>query len=339
MNFALAVAWLVICGIVAGAIAPAEPNGGFKDSAAAIAFIGLVAVAIERGIEGMFAVLSSRLGQWWPLSVVKAEFDTFERQTGEVLGSVTTRTLEELRATQEALSAGDRRIGEIQRLIDEVDAARVRLQAQFDDATAKLVPGSDRLARVGEISTAMSATLHRVHATAVQSTTEAQGLLRTAGDITDRASMIIASFQDNPARRVASLVIGAGLGMLIAGGVGLNVFVATLGAPADPNPAIPAFVAGSFGVILTGLLIGLGSAPTHEVVKSLQAYKVNRTGPVAVANIAPGTGTGAGTIPGVVQEGVITEGVIQEAFGAGAGARAGLGAPAQLNVRHVRSTS
>jgi hypothetical protein len=29
---------------------------------------------------------------------------------------------------------------------------------------------------------------------------------------------------------------------------------------------------------LTGIVIGLGSAPTHEVVKALQAYKTNRQG-------------------------------------------------------------
>ena len=298
------VAWLVVCGAIAGLIAPRTPNTGFKDSASVLAFVSLAAVAIERGIEGFFAVMASRLGQWWPLAVVRAEFDVFEAQTKCVVGPIAEQGDHGAEDGQRPRGQ-ERRAGQDDRMtIDDLDALQRRLAAQLEDATTKLVPGSERLARVGEIGTAMSASLRQAHALSDQATAEAQKLLEEAGDLTDRASMLIASFTDNPARRITSLVLGAGLGMLVAGGVGLNLFIATLGSPLDPDATIPALLAGAMGVALTGVIIGLGSAPTHEVVKSLQAYKDGRAGPVPVATVPNGTRAAAT----LIQEGDVLEG-------------------------------
>jgi len=85
--------WLVVSAIVAGLIAPHTPNTGFPDSAAVLAFISLVAVSIERGIEGFFAVMAGPFGQWWPLNVVRDEFDRFEQQTNSLLTGVVAETL------------------------------------------------------------------------------------------------------------------------------------------------------------------------------------------------------------------------------------------------------
>jgi hypothetical protein len=321
------IAWLVVCGAIAGLIAPRIPNTGFKDSASVLAFVSLSAVAIERGIEGFFAVMASRLGQWWPLAVVRAEFDTFEAETKRVVGPIADEAIKELKAAKALEGKSAEQVKAIDKAIDDLDALQRRLAAQLADATTKLVPGSERLARVGEIGTAMSASLHRAHALSDRATTGAERLLEEAGDVADRASMLIASFTDNPARRITSLVLGAGLGMLVAGGVGINLFIATLGSPLDPNATIPSLLAGALGVALTGVIIGLGSAPTHEVVKSLQAYKDGRAGPIQVATVT----TGAGVVPSVVQEGVVLEG-----FGGAPGG----GVPSvAINVRNVRRTS
>ena len=49
MLVAIALAiWLVVCVVIAGLIAPKTPNTGFADAAGVLAFISLVAVAIER---------------------------------------------------------------------------------------------------------------------------------------------------------------------------------------------------------------------------------------------------------------------------------------------------
>jgi len=315
--------WLVVSAIVAGLIAPQKPNTGFPDSAAVLAFISLVAVSIERGIEGFFAVMAGPFGQWWPLNVVRDEFDRFEQQTNGLLTGVVAETLEGLKAAKEAAAGDAMAVAAIQVAIDDVVREHARLSAQFEDVRQKLPKGSSRLARVSEINASLSMTLHQAQGVATEATTEAQRLLREAGDVADRASLVIASFQDNPARRVASLAIGAGLGMLVAGGVGLNVFAATLGTGAAAG-SLAAFLTGTLGVVVTGTVIGLGSAPTHELVKSLQTYKEARTPPDAVATVAGGGG------PGPVS--------LEEARAPG-GTAVVVGRPMRMRIREVRQTS
>src|SRR5689334_9245583 len=168
------VVWLVVCGVIAGLIAPHTPNSGFKDSASVLAFVSLVAVAIERGIEGFFALMASRLGQWWPLAVVRKQFDIFEAQTQLVVGPIARKAIDELKAAKALEGKSAEQVKAIDGAIDDLDALQRRLAAQLNDATTKLVPGSERLARVGEIGTAMSTSLHRAHALSDQATTGAE---------------------------------------------------------------------------------------------------------------------------------------------------------------------
>ena len=188
------------------------------------------------------------------------------------------------------------------------------------------MPGSARLARVGEINTAMTTFLHGIHTQSLTYTAGAQGLLATTGEAADRASAIIASFQDNPARRLAALVLGASIGVLVAAGVGLNLFAATLVGPDGSTSDLPRLVAGTFGVLLTGVVIGLGSAPTHEVVKSLQTYKDSRTAPSSVTTMVT-------DMSGFAAAGADPAGGDEAVFGQGATAPT-----AVLRARNVRRT-
>ena len=314
------------CAAVAWFVAPANANLGFKDSAGVLAFISLAAVAIERCIEGFFGLMAGRFGEWWPLKAVKLEFDTFEARTNETLGPVVQQTIAELTAAKDLAGQSQDEVTRIQGLIDQVDAEQRRLSGRLEDATTKLVPGSARLARVGEINTAMTTFLHGIHTQSLTYTAGAQGLLATTGEAADRASAIIASFQDNPARRLAALVLGASIGVLVAAGVGLNVFAATLVGPDGSTNDLPRLVAGTFGVLLTGVVIGLGSAPTHEVVKSLQTYKDSRTAPSSVTTMVT-------DMSGFAAAGADPAGGDEAVFGQGATAPT-----AVLRARNVRRT-
>jgi hypothetical protein len=316
---------LVACGLIGAFIAPEVPNTGFKDAASVLAFVSLAAVAIERSIEGGFSAMSGRFGEWWPLRAVRAEFDTFEASTNRVLGPVTKDTLDQLAAAKQVALAAGADVASIQGLIDGVTREQARLAQQLDDVQKKLPPGSARLARLGEINTAMATTLHDAHQLSAQATTGAQAALREASDLAERASLIISSFGDNPARRMAALLLGASLGMLIAAGIGLNLFAATLAPPAGAAD-LAGLLAGKVGVVLTGIVIGLGSAPTHEVVKSLQAYKEARSGSVAVPTMT----TGSSPSPQVVDEAAIPGGF---------GASASSGTTAVYRVSNVRRSS
>jgi hypothetical protein len=293
--------------VVAALVAPPKANRGFADAASVLAFISLAAVAIERSIEGMYTVFSGRLGQWWPLKLVRAEFDTFESHTDDLLGPILQATLEGLDIARDAATTGSADALALQGQIDEITTQGLRLKTQFDDVRQKLVPGSDRLARVGEINAQITGALRQAQAVTTSATQDAREALRVASDGAERAALIISSIQDNPARRLASLALGASLGMLVAGVAGLNLFAATLVSDSTGPSALPPLVAGGFGIVLTGIVIGLGSAPTHEVVKSLQAYKETRTGGDLVMSAgAP--------VPGTISE-VVTE----AAFGDGGG--------------------
>jgi hypothetical protein len=84
------------------------------------------------------------------------------------------------------------------------------------------------------------------------------------------------SLNDNPGRRIISIYVGMLLGVAVAVVLALDVFNATLGTVLQS--AIPGWADHSFkwGVVVTGLVMGLGSNPTHELIKALQTYKQNQ---------------------------------------------------------------
>ena len=284
------------CAVIAYLIRPSESNAGFKDAASVLAFVSLAAVTIERIIEGVFALLAGPLGEWWPFALAKNEFDRFEAQTNGLLKDVVQKTIDELEA---AKAAGNKTQDEIERIdgvIAKVTADQARLAERYTEVTKKLAPGSARLGRVSEINTEITKKLSAVHAAEGRYVTQAQGLITAATETADRASLILSSLKDNPARRIASLVLGTSLGMVVAGAVGMNLFAATLVTAAGDKSSLPSIVAGSAGILLTGIIIGLGSAPTHEVIKSLQADRDGRTSPDQVTTAPTRTTTETGIV-------------------------------------------
>jgi hypothetical protein len=79
----------------------------------------------------------------------------------------------------------------------------------------------------------------------------------------------LGTFKDNPGRRLLSIQIGLLAGLFVAAVGGLDVIagVQNQGATAALAPATVG------GIVFTGLLMGLGSSPTHEVISTLQQYK------------------------------------------------------------------
>jgi hypothetical protein len=98
-------------------------------------------------------------------------------------------------------------------------------------------------------------------------------------DAVSRVDELLNQVNDNPARRLISILVGAFLGLLVAGILGLDVIGATLGenpwgTGADQpwlDHALP-----NLGAAVTGLVMGLGATPTHELIKTLQETKKNR---------------------------------------------------------------
>jgi len=263
--FFVLAAFLVAAAVFGFVIAP-RSNVGFADDAAVLAFAALVAVGIERILELTWTLLGqSRLGGWWPLKQLAEVFDTVEKESNALLGPL-------LAQTQDALKAAQKLPGVGADLVKQIDAALADLQTQKDtyqkkfDTAHKLAPGSERLALLAQISTDFSKLLTDAADAATKGTQEAKDAIKKSDEAIGLSMTVAESFTDNPARRVASILIGGGLGMIAAGFLGLNIFSAVLGAEAG-------YLAAGLGVILTGFVIGLGSSPVHEVVKALQNYK------------------------------------------------------------------
>lgn len=294
--------WLVAAGIFVACFAAAlvvtpESNRAFADAASVLTFASLLAVGIERTVEFVWLLVDAArpLGGYFPLNVLMKQFAEVDTQTDRLLGEMFDRTRTVL---DQVIGTGDRTAEEVATIrakLDEVEAQRVNLAARFEQVR-KLAPGSGRLgataAIADEVSTSMHAALNGLGDAAVAT----QLAIVTVRSSAQTALEVIAALGDNPSRRIASLLFGASLGMLATGMIGVNLFEATLG---DLAPGAPELVlAGRLGVVITGIIVGLGSGPTHEVVKGLQRYKEAR-GRMAIPDLA----TSTGAVQGIAGEG------------------------------------
>jgi hypothetical protein len=263
--FFVLAAFLLAAAVFGFLIAP-RSNVGFADDAAVLAFAALIAVGIERILELTWTLLGqSRLGGWWPLKQLAEVFDTVEKESNALLGPLVAQTQEALKAARQGLGAGTDLAKKIDTTLADLQTQKDTYQKKFDTAH-KLAPGSERLALLAQISTDFSKLLTDATDVASKTSQDAKDAIKKAEEAVGLSMTVAESFTDNPARRVASILIGGGLGMIAAGFLGLNIFSAVLGAQAG-------WLAAGLGIILTGFVIGLGSSPVHEVVKALQNYK------------------------------------------------------------------
>jgi hypothetical protein len=114
----------------------------------------------------------------------------------------------------------------------------------------------------------------RIIAVANSAVSNLQGKDATVLAVTGKANQAIADlsalaqgFADNPGRRLISLWLGMLLGLAAAAVLHLDLVATTVGSSAAWHGS---------GVALTGIALGLGSGPVHEVVQSIQAYKVSQ---------------------------------------------------------------
>ncbi len=67
------------------------------------------------------------------------------------------------------------------------------------------------------------------------------------------------------------LYIGILLGLIVSTAFGLDLLAAAgASTSGSPSALLP-----HLGVAITGLIMGLGSNPTHEIIRAIQEYKDN----------------------------------------------------------------
>lgn len=319
---------LAVAMLIAAVVAP-EANEGFADGAAALAFIATVAVAIERSVEIFWTIVArSKLGGWWPLNQVRSAILAFEANTDALLAGPLQRAGDVLGQAKAAAAAAGDATDEIDRLIAGLDDEVARLGKKVANAKT-LAPGSPRFELLTEAASDAVAHAEAVAGAVGRYVPDALdtvgGRAHELADACDRASDIVSSFSDNPARKLLSLLLGALVGVLVAGFMGLNLFLAALGDGED----FAADLDGTVGIILTGVIVGFGANPTHEVIKALQRRKADNTA------TTPALGGGAGVEAIAVAPGGVGAFVMQPAA---APAPTGLPSTSYRRARTIRGT-
>jgi hypothetical protein len=251
---------ITVTGFVLVAATAPPANQGIPDQASALVLITGAAVAIERLLEIFWTAIDATKGSFWPIRLVD---EVVAQITAEVSGPVSKLAM----AVDDAVAAGN--------LVDSraADAQRQITYLQNDIAKLNtLAPSSPRAQLI------VSSVAPRL--TALQ---ESYPELKTDIDTGDKAiksiDAFVESIKDNPGRRIISIFLGTLIGLGVVWFLGLDVFAATLGTGALAHvtigPASQPFLSWQwrFGCALTGAVIGLGSSPTHEVIKALQLFK------------------------------------------------------------------
>jgi hypothetical protein len=218
-----------------------------------LALITASAVGVERILEVFWALMGLSGRPWWP-------FTSIGYQVQDLVKNLNT-TLEPLRdRAQEGLSRVGDASGRIAEEFPNLQQVN-RLTENLDTVT----PPNPQAREIADAAK-RSAGWFKEHESDLRgAATKVQAAAETLSSFLD-------TFKDNPARRLISICLGSIIGVIVAGMLGLDALKATLG-------TTPPYVVGWFpnaGTAVTGLVIGLGANPTHELIKTLQETKQNR---------------------------------------------------------------
>jgi hypothetical protein len=244
-----------------------QPTGGFSGEAATLAFMTSLAVAIERIQEVIWYFIGLRKGKHWPpLAGIREE----AKQAADDLDAALTPLHQNLtsRLTQllNVLNPEEARWQQVKDRLDQAQAEFAKMHTHL--AALELDgPNEERLRRARLLEAAAS----RYVTSFSEKYEDVQQMAGEAEDAFSGLQEFLATFKDNPGRRLISLFLGGLLGIGVAGLFGLDLFRAVLGTQAEG-------IMVELQVIATGMIIGLGAGPTHEVVRLLQEYKEKQKG-------------------------------------------------------------
>jgi hypothetical protein len=272
---------IVVLLIAMGVVAWFVPPHDVKDAAATLAIITATAVGIERILETFWAFMGQIQHSWWPLNVVGTQV---EKMLSDLNNTLNPFYAEAKQAIDDAVTAGKFAREKVAAAKQNIDGLQQQLQ-DYAKALESMKPDNQKL----QLFTALAA----------QGVADFQKTYPDIAYVTVRADQAInamsafaTTFKDNPARRFISIIAGGFLGVAVAGLLGLDLFKAAGGTeisfdiPLDIQNVLGIQIDHrtlNFGVALTGLVMGLGSNPTHEVIRAVQEYKKGRK----VANIPP----------------------------------------------------
>jgi hypothetical protein len=278
---AIAAVLLLVAGGLAAAQYAGPANAQFATAAAVLAVVTLVAVGIERVIEIGWTIFGQlgRFGAWWPVNQVTNRAKELETELNKELAGLVEKGAK-------ILDDSGKLVEDAEKLVDASDQWIVKAMKQLQEIQ-KAAPGNQQ---VNLVAANAQLLLNQIAATKPG----VQAKLGVAEQTIDGLLDFVAAFKENPARRLISLYVGMLLGLIVASVLRMDLFCAageaTACAAQGLKLALPGLGPDSeilryWPVALTGLLIGLGSNPTHEVIKYIQESKKSQkalNGPIVI---------------------------------------------------------
>jgi hypothetical protein len=240
-----------------------EPNVTPESAAGILALVTAGAVAIERILEAFWTFVGLK-NDWWPMSAMKKSIDDFTADINKQLTDDFSKVQGFVEELHQAQKLTDDRLDAIKADIDRLRTSTV--------ANLKTLAGN---APANQRLQFAAASADRALNFLESKYPEVQRAAFLSGRSLDIAADFVATFKDNPGRRLISIFAGAILGLIAAGALGLDAFQAAYQAPPE-NALVGVAPEWQWGIALTGLLMGLGSTPTHEVIKLVQEVKKSR---------------------------------------------------------------
>lgn len=230
---------------------------------------GAIAVAIERLLEFFWSLMDQMATN--PSAPFSGEADRLEHFAAQLRDLVTPA----LSQAQKYLANVDPTVQNARPAYDNFKAQAAAAQAIVDAmVTAKNPNAGGGLKTLKKGLDDLGATLAHP---------QARASVVAAADAVDGLNNLVRSACDDPGRRILSLYAGVIMGLIAAGVLGLDVIHAALGVP---TKSISLWSVGSieawwsaglaawpWGMLATGVAIGLGSNPLHELIKGLQQWK------------------------------------------------------------------
>jgi hypothetical protein len=269
------------------------PNHGFTggdsgslggDAAAVLAMVSLVAVGIERLIEMLWSLIASFKNGWWPLPEIAKAVDDLVEDANQVARPAFEAAIAGLEGAKKAEKITQDEVDRLDAEIRNVEAEAQRYVDQIKQISS-LAKDNQRVQLVATTAFQAANRLDTAYGDVMPRVRQA---FNDVSQVTTGVSDILAGFKENPAKKLISIMIGTFVGLIVAGFAGLDLFQAA-GLPLGPTTA-DAIKASAFpyvGVMLTGLVVGLGANPTHEVVRLVsEAAKARRASNLARPNIS-----------------------------------------------------
>jgi len=254
--FILAGAILII-GIVLAGFYQSVPNPGFRNAGEVLTFITLASVGIERILEGFWTYIGLTKGTSWPFGAFSQLVESMSTELNQVLNPFykqLTQVVDEAKTennwTDQEYTAAKKQVADLQAAIDQI---------------TKLAPGSPQATALASAASQLISNIQKKYPTL-------DTLATFANEAISGFANFIVTPVDNLGRRFISLFAGVVLGLLLTGALRLDLVQAIFQSPTFGNlPGLHFY----WGIVFTGIAMGLGSNPTHEVIRALQEFKKN----------------------------------------------------------------